>query len=80
MAWEGSQDGSCCDSPRSFAEEPSSACQRYTEVRNITKGRCALHGVEVSYCSGRCASRTNVISEVSESQRARPGAWPGLWA
>ncbi|KAM9163493.1 LOW QUALITY PROTEIN: SCO-spondin-like [Pangshura tecta] len=63
LAWEGSQDGGWCDSPHSFAEEPSAACQRYTEVRNITKGRCALPGVEVSYCSGRCASRTNVISE-----------------
>ncbi|XP_074919520.1 SCO-spondin-like [Chelonoidis abingdonii] len=63
LAWEGSQDGGWCDSPHSFAEEPSAACQRYTEVRNITKGRCTLPGVEVSYCSGRCASRTNVISE-----------------
>ncbi|KAM7174885.1 SCO-spondin-like [Macrochelys suwanniensis] len=56
--------GSCCPvCRRESFEEPSSACQRYTELRNITKGRCALHGVEVSYCSGRCASRTNVISE-----------------
>ncbi|CAM2104988.1 unnamed protein product [Caretta caretta] len=56
--------GSCCPvCRRESFEEPSSACQRYTEVRNITKGRCTLHGVEVSYCSGRCASRTNVTSE-----------------
>ncbi|XP_050798803.1 SCO-spondin-like [Gopherus flavomarginatus] len=55
---------SCCPvCRRESFEEPSAACQRYTEVRNITKGRCALPGVEVSYCSGRCASRTNVISE-----------------
>ncbi|XP_064364124.1 SCO-spondin-like [Dromaius novaehollandiae] len=56
--------GSCCPVCRREAlEEPSSMCQRFTEVRNITKGRCSLHGVEVSYCSGRCLSRTTVMPE-----------------
>ncbi|XP_074841635.1 SCO-spondin-like [Carettochelys insculpta] len=55
--------GCCPVCRRESFEEPSSVCQRFTEVRNITKGRCALPGVEVSYCSGRCPSRTNVISE-----------------
>ncbi|XP_075773059.1 SCO-spondin-like, partial [Pelodiscus sinensis] len=56
--------GRCCPvCRRESFEEPSWVCRRYTEVRNVSKGRCALPGVEVAYCSGRCASRTNVISE-----------------
>lgn len=58
------------------AEEPSAACQRYTEVRNITKGRCSLRGVEVSYCRGRCLSRTNVLPEVSMAWRGATGMGP----
>ncbi|XP_068790174.1 SCO-spondin-like [Struthio camelus] len=56
--------GGCCPvCRRESLEEPSAMCQRFTEVRNITKGRCSLPGVEVSYCSGRCASRTAVTAE-----------------
>ncbi|XP_069066851.1 SCO-spondin-like [Pleurodeles waltl] len=56
--------GSCCPVCRKeFLEESSAVCQRFTELRNITKGSCHLDGVEVSYCSGRCLSRTNVIPE-----------------
>ncbi|XP_069502497.1 SCO-spondin-like [Ambystoma mexicanum] len=56
--------GSCCPVCRKeFLEEPSAVCQRFTELRNISKGNCHLGKVEVSYCSGRCLSRTNVIPE-----------------
>ncbi|XP_062426817.1 LOW QUALITY PROTEIN: SCO-spondin-like [Rhea pennata] len=56
--------GGCCPvCRRELLGEPSAACQLFTEVRNITKGRCSLRGVEVSYCSGRCSSRTTVIAE-----------------
>ncbi|KAH0627733.1 hypothetical protein JD844_003874 [Phrynosoma platyrhinos] len=44
-------------------EEPQSHCRHYTELRNITKGSCFLADVAVSYCSGWCASHTNVIPE-----------------
>ncbi|OXB64234.1 hypothetical protein ASZ78_003682 [Callipepla squamata] len=44
-------------------EEPSSMCRRFTELRNITKGPCSLPNVEVSFCSGRCPSRTAVTPE-----------------
>nr|XP_014342845.1 PREDICTED: SCO-spondin [Latimeria chalumnae] len=47
----------------SSSGESSSVCRLYTEVRNITKGSCHLDNVEVSYCSGRCLSRTNVTPE-----------------
>ncbi|KAJ8413270.1 hypothetical protein AAFF_G00092660 [Aldrovandia affinis] len=56
--------GSCCPVCRKeFPGEPVAECRRYTEVRNITKGDCRLDNVEVSYCRGRCLSRTNVILE-----------------
>ncbi|XP_060104212.1 SCO-spondin-like [Heteronotia binoei] len=55
---------SCCPICRKeVLEEPLSFCQHYTELRNITKGPCFLAGVEVSFCSGRCPSHTNVIPE-----------------
>ncbi|XP_063003641.1 SCO-spondin-like [Elgaria multicarinata webbii] len=56
--------GSCCPvCQKEPPEETQPDCRHYTELRNITKGRCFLAGVEVSYCSGRCASHTNVIPE-----------------
>lgn len=39
-------------------------CRRYVQVRNITKGDCRLDNVEVSFCRGRCLSRTDVTLEV----------------
>lgn len=52
---------------RLFASgEPLPECRRYVEVRNITKGDCRLDNVEVSFCRGRCLSRTDVILEVRE--------------
>ncbi|XP_066483571.1 SCO-spondin-like [Tiliqua scincoides] len=55
---------SCCPVCRkALPEEPQLHCQRLTERRNITKGPCFLADVEVSYCSGRCASHTHVIPE-----------------
>lgn len=44
--------------------EPVSECRRYVQVRNITKGDCRLDNVEVSFCRGRCLSRTDVTLEV----------------
>lgn len=44
--------------------EPEPECRRYIQVRNITKGDCRLENVEVSFCRGRCLSRTDVILEV----------------
>ncbi|XP_036410900.1 SCO-spondin [Megalops cyprinoides] len=56
--------GSCCPvCKKEFPGEPVPECRRYTEVRNITKGDCRLDNVEVSYCRGRCLSRTDVILE-----------------
>uniref|UniRef100_A0A3P8Z7L8 SCO-spondin n=1 Tax=Esox lucius TaxID=8010 RepID=A0A3P8Z7L8_ESOLU len=56
--------GSCCPICRKeFIVEPVAECRRYTEVRNITKGDCRLDNVEVSYCRGRCLSKTDVILE-----------------
>uniref|UniRef100_A0AAY5K320 SCO-spondin n=1 Tax=Esox lucius TaxID=8010 RepID=A0AAY5K320_ESOLU len=52
--------GSCCPICR---KEFIAECRRYTEVRNITKGDCRLDNVEVSYCRGRCLSKTDVILE-----------------
>lgn len=51
-------------------------CRRLTELRTIAKGPCALPAVEVSYCAGRCRSRTSVTPEVSTGGlgRALPGA------
>ncbi|XP_068939311.1 SCO-spondin-like [Petaurus breviceps papuanus] len=55
---------SCCPVCQQEAlEEPSVSCKHLTELRNITKGSCHLHQVEVSYCSGHCPSSTNVIPE-----------------
>ncbi|KAF4095523.1 hypothetical protein G5714_023126 [Onychostoma macrolepis] len=55
---------SCCPvCRREFPEDPVAECRRYTEVRNITKGDCRLDNVEVSFCRGRCLSRTDVILE-----------------
>ncbi|XP_015268441.1 PREDICTED: SCO-spondin [Gekko japonicus] len=55
--------GCCPVCRKEVLEEPPSFCQHYTELRNITKGPCFLAEVEVSYCSGRCPSHTNVIPE-----------------
>ncbi|KAM6977691.1 SCO-spondin [Aplochiton taeniatus] len=56
--------GSCCPVCRKeFPGEPTAECRRYTQVRNITKGDCRLDNVEVSYCRGRCLSKTDVILE-----------------
>lgn len=46
------------------SDEPVPECRRYVQVRNITKGDCRLDNVEVSFCRGRCLSRTDVILEV----------------
>lgn len=45
--------------------EPEPECRRYVQVRNITKGDCRLENVEVSFCRGRCQSRTDVLLEVN---------------
>lgn len=45
--------------------EPVPECRRYVQVRNITKGDCRLDNVEVSFCRGRCLSRTDVTLEVT---------------
>ncbi|KAI3355049.1 hypothetical protein L3Q82_017927, partial [Scortum barcoo] len=56
--------GSCCPVCRKqFPDEPVPECRRYVQVRNITKGACRLDNVEVSFCRGRCLSRTDVILE-----------------
>ncbi|XP_068160698.1 SCO-spondin [Antennarius striatus] len=56
--------GSCCPVCRKqFPGEPMPECRRYVQVRNITKGDCWLDNVEVSFCRGRCLSRTDVILE-----------------
>ncbi|KAM9839429.1 LOW QUALITY PROTEIN: SCO-spondin [Aulostomus maculatus] len=56
--------GSCCPVCRKpFPLEPVPECQRHVQVQNITKGDCRLDNVEVSYCRGRCLSRTDVILE-----------------
>uniref|UniRef100_A0A667YJF4 SCO-spondin n=1 Tax=Myripristis murdjan TaxID=586833 RepID=A0A667YJF4_9TELE len=56
--------GSCCPVCRKeFPGEPVPECRRYMQVRNITKGDCRLDNVEVSFCRGRCLSRTDVILE-----------------
>ncbi|XP_062336365.1 SCO-spondin [Osmerus eperlanus] len=56
--------GSCCPVCRKeFPGDPVPECRRFTEVRNITKGDCRLDNVEVSFCRGRCLSRTDVILE-----------------
>uniref|UniRef100_A0A3Q3F4P0 SCO-spondin n=1 Tax=Labrus bergylta TaxID=56723 RepID=A0A3Q3F4P0_9LABR len=56
--------GSCCPICRKqFPGEPVPECRRYLQVRNITKGDCRLDNVEVSFCRGRCLSRTDVILE-----------------
>ncbi|XP_026722971.1 SCO-spondin-like [Athene cunicularia] len=56
--------GSCCPVCREeWPEEPPSTCRRITELRTIAKGPCALPDVEVSYCTGRCHSRTTVTAE-----------------
>ncbi|KAI6075489.1 SCO-spondin [Aix galericulata] len=56
--------GRCCPVCRmEWPEEPSSMCRLFTELRNITKGPCSLPGVQVSFCSGRCRSRTAVTPE-----------------
>uniref|UniRef100_H9GNM8 SCO-spondin n=1 Tax=Anolis carolinensis TaxID=28377 RepID=H9GNM8_ANOCA len=59
------EEGSCCPVCRKkeAPEEPQSHCQHITELRNITKGSCFLADVAVSFCSGWCASHTNVIPE-----------------
>ncbi|XP_074051346.1 SCO-spondin-like [Macrotis lagotis] len=55
---------SCCPVCQQEAvEESLVSCKHITELRNITKGSCHLHQVEVSYCSGHCPSSTNVIPE-----------------
>ncbi|KAK2858572.1 hypothetical protein Q5P01_003192 [Channa striata] len=55
---------SCCPVCRKqFPGEPLPECRRYVQVRNITKGDCRLDNVEVSFCRGRCLSRTDVMLE-----------------
>lgn len=54
-----------------LSEEPPSTCRRFTELRTIAKGPCALPDVEVSYCAGRCRSRTTVTAEVSRRRGRR---------
>lgn len=49
--------------------EPVSECRRYVQLRNITKGDCRLDNVEVSFCRGRCLSRTDVTLEVRKRER-----------
>ncbi|KAM8818088.1 LOW QUALITY PROTEIN: SCO-spondin-like [Rhynchonycteris naso] len=44
-------------------EERSASCRHLTELRNLSKGPCYLDQVEVSYYSGHCPSRTNVMPE-----------------
>ncbi|KAF0028339.1 hypothetical protein F2P81_019426 [Scophthalmus maximus] len=48
---------------RNTEGEPLPECRRFMQVRNITKGDCRLDNVEVSFCRGRCLSRTDVILE-----------------
>ncbi|XP_077410354.1 SCO-spondin [Vanacampus margaritifer] len=56
--------GSCCPVCRKpFPDEQAPECRRYVQVKNITKGNCRLDNVEVSFCRGRCLSRTDVILE-----------------
>ncbi|XP_061570036.1 SCO-spondin [Cololabis saira] len=56
--------GSCCPVCRKqFPDEPVPECRRYVRAQNITKGDCRLDNVEVSFCRGRCLSRTDVILE-----------------
>uniref|UniRef100_A0A1A8AMI2 Subcommissural organ spondin n=6 Tax=Nothobranchius TaxID=28779 RepID=A0A1A8AMI2_NOTFU len=56
--------GSCCPVCRKpFPGEPTPECQRFDQVRNFTKGGCRLDNVKVSFCRGRCPSRTDVILE-----------------
>ncbi|XP_049654923.1 SCO-spondin-like [Accipiter gentilis] len=56
--------GGCCPVCREeWPEEPPSTCRRFIELRTIAKGPCALPDVEVSYCAGRCRSRTTVTAE-----------------
>ncbi|XP_028425360.1 SCO-spondin [Perca flavescens] len=56
--------GSCCPVCRKqFPDEPVPECRRHVQVKNITKGNCRLDNVEVSFCRGRCLSRTDVILE-----------------
>ncbi|KAM6412717.1 SCO-spondin-like [Pluvialis apricaria] len=55
--------GGCCPVCREeWPEEPSSMCRLFTELRPIAKGPCAAT-VEVTYCAGRCPSRTTVTPE-----------------
>ncbi|XP_056190274.1 LOW QUALITY PROTEIN: SCO-spondin-like [Falco biarmicus] len=56
--------GGCCPVCREeWPEDPPSSCRRFTERRTIAAGPCALPGVEVAYCAGRCRSRTAVTAE-----------------
>ncbi|CAF98846.1 unnamed protein product [Tetraodon nigroviridis] len=52
---------------KTILQEPEPACpageQWRMDVRNITKGDCRLDNVEVSFCRGRCLSRTDVTLE-----------------
>ncbi|XP_072234960.1 SCO-spondin [Leuresthes tenuis] len=55
---------SCCPVCRKqFPGEPEPECRHYVKIQNITKGDCRLDNVEVSFCRGRCLSRTDVILE-----------------
>ncbi|KAG2458362.1 SSPO protein, partial [Polypterus senegalus] len=56
--------GQCCPVCRKeLPSEPLPVCQRYSEIRNITKGDCHLDNVEVTYCRGQCHSSTTVVFE-----------------
>ncbi|XP_032876304.1 SCO-spondin-like [Amblyraja radiata] len=56
--------GECCPVCRKEVPDDSSTmCQRYTEMRNISKGHCWLENVLVNSCTGSCLSQVQVIPE-----------------
>ncbi|XP_078390987.1 SCO-spondin-like [Cetorhinus maximus] len=55
--------GKCCPVCRKELIGVSATCQRFTEVRNISKGQCHLTNVAVSSCRGSCLSHVQVIPE-----------------
>lgn len=59
--------------------EPVAECRRYVQVRNITKGDCRLDNVEVSFCRGRCLSRTDVILEVQRQTHTQHTLLTSVW-
>ncbi|XP_078059948.1 SCO-spondin-like [Mustelus asterias] len=55
--------GKCCPVCRKQVTDVSATCQRFTEIRNISKGQCQLTNVAVSSCKGSCHSHVQVIPE-----------------